>query len=313
MVSGMERIDAQLGRIASGQNRIVTTDQLHDRGLTDAQVAWLRASKRLTKLYRGVHLIGAGPLAWEEQAAAVCFAHPSGVLSHSSAGRVHGIRKSAQDRLEITIPTGTSCSLPRVKVHRSNRLDPEDIFHLLDGIRVTSPERLLFDQAGVLDAFELRSALDHALEKKLTNVDALQELALRMVTRGRRGSADFSRAVARLDSNYKPVESDGELVIANGLEYATVPTPERQNWVRLPTGAHVRIDLAFPEVRLAIEYDHSFWHAIPSRVQADKARDVWLKRVHWTVLRFTELELLDLGAVIRSIEAVYRDLVAGAA
>src|SRR6266508_6804887 len=137
MVGGMERIDAELGRIASGQNRIVTTDQLQSRGLTKAQIGWLLASERLTKLSRGVHLIGAGPLSWEEQATALCFGHPDGVLSHSSAGHVHGIRKSAQDRLEITIPTGTKCTLPRVKIHRSNRLDPEDIFHLLDGIRVT--------------------------------------------------------------------------------------------------------------------------------------------------------------------------------
>jgi hypothetical protein len=120
----MRRIDAEVARIASGQNRIITTGQLHDLGLTRGQVGWLFATGRVTKVHRGVHLVGATPLSFEERATALCFAYPEAVFSHSSAGRFLDVRKSARDRLEVTIPTGLRCDVPDVKVHRSNRIDP---------------------------------------------------------------------------------------------------------------------------------------------------------------------------------------------
>jgi very-short-patch-repair endonuclease len=67
------------------------------------------------------------------------------------------------------------------------------------------------------------------------------------------------------------------------------------------------VDLAFPNRRLAIEVDHSHWHAGMAATARDKARDVQLARVSWVTLRFTEDDIEHrLGAAVGSIRDVYR-------
>lgn len=311
----MGRIDTELRRIASTQRQLVTYDQLRAQGMTKRQLHWVMASGRLTTVHRGVHLVGEGPLTFEQEGVAACLACPDGVLSHSSAGHLLGVRKSARERLELTVPTGATCRLPRVKIHRSNRLDQQDIFHRIDGTRLTSPERLLFDQAGVLDGHELVSAMHDAVRRELTNALALREIGRRMATKGRRGARDFQRALATLDGEGEPVDSDEELTLARGLAGSLhLPRAFRQHWIRLRTGASVCVDFAFPDVRLAVEVDHSFWHAIPSRVQSDKARDIQLQRIGWTTSRVTELDLGNrVPSTVATLTDVYRELLRRAA
>lgn len=51
------------------------------------------------------------------------------------------------------------------------------------------------------------------------------------------------------------------------------------------------LDFALPEYRLGIECDGDYWHNRPNERQRDKARDKRLKKLGWTILRFTETEI----------------------
>jgi hypothetical protein len=283
---------------------------LRDLGVSTEQRRWLLRSARLFRVHDGVYTTVAGTLSSVQEATAACLAAPYAVLSFGTAGRLHGIRKAPFDRLEMTIPTGRNLWLPRIKVHRTNLLDPNDIVHQLDGLRLTSVERTLFDLAGVLDRYELQSAMQDCLKREVTTLAALAELAGRVAKRGRRGSADFVAALAREGANPIPAESDDELVLFRALDASPdVPTPERQVWIQLKSGAWIRADLGWRDVLLGWEVDPAHWHANPIRVQADKSRDVQARLVDWTVHRSTDIDVRDhVRATVAAIAAVYRSL-----
>lgn len=63
-----------------------------------------------------------------------------------------------------------------------------------------------------------------------------------------------------------------------------LPAPVVQHPVSLD-GRRYRLDLAYPELRLAIEYDGEL-HRTQLRAHADLLREADLTRLGWTILRF---------------------------
>ncbi len=66
-----------------------------------------------------------------------------------------------------------------------------------------------------------------------------------------------------------------------------------------------RIDFAIfcRKGKIAVECDHSRWHQRPARKRKDRERDRWLKRHGWTVIHFTEDDIMKRPLhVINSIK-----------
>jgi len=59
-------------------------------------------------------------------------------------------------------------------------------------------------------------------------------------------------------------------------------TPPYQRELRLGRWS---VDLAFPDVRLAVELDGTYWHSLPAMVEKDARKDAWLADAGWTVVR----------------------------
>lgn len=48
-----------------------------------------------------------------------------------------------------------------------------------------------------------------------------------------------------------------------------------------------RLDMAIPDLKLAIEADGEFWHySTPEQIEKDKKRDAYLRSLGWKTLRF---------------------------
>jgi len=67
---------------------------------------------------------------------------------------------------------------------------------------------------------------------------------------------------------------------------AGLPRPVQQHKLRV-NGRTIRIDLAYPELRIAIEYDGWEYHSTRGAFDRDRARANELELLGWTVLRFT--------------------------
>ena len=84
-----------------------------------------------------------------------------------------------------------------------------------------------------------------------------------------------------------------------------------QHTVRDPDGRFVaRVDLAFPEQRVAIEYDGA-WHGEPGQLARDRRRLNALDAAGWTVLHVTARDLHEPEAPVARVRVLLRAATAG--
>jgi very-short-patch-repair endonuclease len=115
-----------------------------------------------------------------------------------------------------------------------------------------------------------------------------------------RGARQARQAVALADPRAEsPPESRLRVLLAlAGL--SAVP----QFTVRDGEGRFVaRVDLGFPEQRVAVEYD-GLWHADRQQFQQDRRRLNRLVSAGWTVLHVTAADLRDSDAFVARVRAL---------
>jgi hypothetical protein len=69
------------------------------------------------------------------------------------------------------------------------------------------------------------------------------------------------------------------------LSFAMLPEPVHE--FPLPWNRTLRFDEAFPDRRVAIEWDSRSWHATFEAMESDRRRDRACAVHEWTLLRFT--------------------------
>lgn len=146
---------------------------------------------------------------------------------------------------------------------------------------MTTPLRTAYDLArrrSLLDAVIALDALTHRFEFPAHDVVRMGYRHL-----GARGSARLPQVVA-LSSPL--AESPMETRIRFAMHLAGLPAPTLQH----PVGPYA-LDLPYPELRLAIEYDGRE-HRTQERAMRDLVREAALTRAGWTVLRFRAADVL---------------------
>lgn len=161
-------------------------------------------------------------------------------------------------------------------------LAPLDIEEL-DGLAVTTPLRTALDLGRMLPRGEAIGALDGLLRLGRFNAGDLSRELPRF--RGARGVVQLRGLVPLADAR---AESPAESRLRLQLHDAGLPRPDVQFEVRTPYGALVaRLDLAYADLLLAIEYDGRDFHTTPEAQAHDRARRQRLRRLGWTVLVLT--------------------------
>jgi very-short-patch-repair endonuclease len=85
-----------------------------------------------------------------------------------------------------------------------------------------------------------------------------------------------------------------------------LPAPHLQYRVDLP-GGPVRLDAAWPELKIAVEFDGAAFHGSPGARERDLRRDAALAALGWVVLRVGYRDVTERPAVCRAqIAAVHR-------
>ena len=175
------------------------------------------------------------------------------------------------------------------------------------GIVLTAPPRTVSDLASVLDATALESVIEQGLDLRMFGVPTLWVVARRLARRGRAGSGTFVEVLAAREAWRAPVGSHDELILEGALVAAGVPRPQRQWPVTLPNGKDVHPDLAWPDLRLAIEVDHVTWHGGRLDSTYDKWRDRQLRLLGWEVDRVTDEDIRRRRATtVREVAALHR-------
>lgn len=93
----------------------------------------------------------------------------------------------------------------------------------------------------------------------------------------------------------------------SSIEYALRDELDRRGVKFVPDFAlgPYSIDVAFPESRLAVEVDGSYWHGLNKQGPKDRAKDEHIRASNWRIVRLTEPEIRsDVAACVDRIMAL---------
>jgi very-short-patch-repair endonuclease len=77
-----------------------------------------------------------------------------------------------------------------------------------------------------------------------------------------------------------PMESEARLAMIDG----GLPIPTLQHEIIDGNGELRRVDFAWPEQRVAVEYDGVDWHSDPDAMKRDRRRRAALEAVGWVII-----------------------------
>ena len=272
-----------LVQLATRQHGLVTTQQAGQLGFDRGAVTSAVAKGRWRRAGIGVLALGATPATLHQRTLAAVLSIGEAWASHSTAARVWGweVRHA---RVEVIVPGGRKVERRNVRVHRSTRLDPEDVA-IVGGIPVTSPARTLIDLSGRITVDELATCLDTALRRRQATIDAVDAMVIAtQATYGRRPRVLSDLVELRRCAG--PAESPLEARVLRVLTQAGVPLPTCQH--RITVGVkEYRLDMAWVDAQVFSEADGFEHHESRKAFDADRHRTNHLAAAGWTGVHLT--------------------------
>ncbi|RTL65520.1 MAG: DUF559 domain-containing protein [Pseudonocardiaceae bacterium] len=185
--------------------------------------------------------------------------------------------------------------VPGVRVGRW-RLLPEEVTEV-DGCRVTTPLRTAWDIARREGRTDAVVAIDSLARNAGLVLEALADMAFRL--RKVRGATLVRAAASLADPRAEsPMETRMRLVLTD----AGLPAPVSQYELRDGGRVVARFDLAYPDARLAIEYDGAAHDDA-----LDRRRDVRTGALGWQTIRLVSADILQTPEeTAASVRAVLR-------
>jgi hypothetical protein len=242
--------------------------------------------------YAGVYRIAGAPRTWKGDLLAACWAGGiRTVASHRSAAALWSLPGARRDVLEITCPRRRRTKEGGLVVHETKLWSYDDASECF-GVPVTSVERTLFDLAGLVSPTTLDLAVDRALRLDLTDLGQLGKTLSRLARRGRPGSQRFREVIEERSPEAALSESERERLLFRMLRRHGFPLPVTQYEIRDETGNFVaRPDFAYPDLKIAIEYESFQEHTGKVALIHDSARRNAVVALGWAPIAATAVDL----------------------
>jgi hypothetical protein len=150
---------------------------------------------------------------------------------------------------------------------------------MVDGRRATSPSWTAVEVARSLRRPRALATLDAALRSGTCSRADVWRAAIEQT--GRRGIVAVRNLIALADGRSEsPMESEARLAMIDGQ----LPIPELQYEIVDGNGELRRLDFAWPDARLAVEYDGMDWHSGPEAMKRDRRRQAALRDIGWVAM-----------------------------
>jgi very-short-patch-repair endonuclease len=230
---------------------------------------------RLHRIHPGVYAVGHPVLtANGRRLAAVLACGAGAALSHGSAAAHHGLWRSSSG-MHVTVPRNGPHPREGITVHRTRRLDPEDVIDV-EGIRITTVPRTILDLAELVTPRSLAIVLERAEQLDVFDLRQLRATIAR--NPGRHGAKALTEA---LDTEAPSKEELQRRFLAL-VRGAGLPEPQREAQI-----GPYHVDFLWPQARLAVETDGRAWHDTRAAFERDRRRDLDLAARGIQTLRVT--------------------------
>jgi very-short-patch-repair endonuclease len=269
---------------AAEHHSIITREVARRSGLSDRQIRLRVSTGRWRPLRSGVWS-PAGVMSSPMQDLAAAVLGLPAVASHLSSAWLLGVVDEPPSRPEVTVELRAGHHDRSVRLHRTTDLLRRDT-QTVRGLRTTNAVRTCIDLAARMEVDELERVIERARHRRLVHLDPLIVRFLQLARPGRDGIAAVRQVLHRMDPSLEPAESDLETLLLQVLREHGVELPVRQHQVCID-GRHFRIDVCYPDRRIAIEGDGFTDHGLRAMFESDRERQNLLVLDGWTVLRFT--------------------------
>ncbi len=216
------------------------------------------------------------------------------VVSHSSAAQLYGVElppavhprwRRDGTRIEVSAPLARHVRLDGVRGHRSGRWADGDV-ERRHGMDVTSPVRLVIDMSSRLGVEGTGRLVDELLRRGLLRMKELIERLPELRPAPGRSVRTLRRVCAARSASFDPGESTLESRIRRVLKRKGFPEPVAQHWVR-DGDFNVRLDFAYPDVKVYVEGDGFGFHRYASDLDRDVRKRNGLVARGWIGLHIT--------------------------
>jgi hypothetical protein len=164
---------------------------------------------------------------------------------------------------------------------------------------------MLFGLAADLPPFRFARAAEDAWHLGLvTPADARSYLEHHRC-RGKDGVHVLEWWLERVADHGRPAQSGLEQDVIAALDRLGLPPVVRQHPLQLTNGETIHLDLAWPEIRLAVEPGSSWFHGGDAGQARDHDRDLACNEVGWVIIRLDESFRDDPPGAARRIQRAH--------
>lgn len=265
---------------ANNHHHLLPTAALRAAGFDRDQIAELAADGVIERIIRGLYR-RPGTQSPIQDIAATLQRHRGAVASHTSALFVHDLEVTPPGRPHFTLPVASSGGTRLGVVHRSPL--PQSDQTRRQRLPVTTVARSIVDSGELLSVDSLAAVVNEAVTRQLVTIPQIIEVVGRVeAAPGRIGVGRVRRVLATWTDAIKP-GSVAEAAAIRKLRSFGIPEPVTQFVLVDNAGEFVaRMDMAWPEHRVAREYDSVKWHRL-DRIEPDELRYQRIEALGWTV------------------------------
>ena len=297
-VQERERIE-QLREHARSQYGVFTLAQALAAGYSRPTIRRRLACGQWDELApRTYRLAAAQPADWRGLTMAQVLAI-DGAACRSSALALRDLVKPPASPDVIVVRTRRTAT--RAPAPSSDSLPPIDLT-VVDGIPATTVARALIDVAGLFPRRMFEDVFDTAIVQRLTTVARLRDRAVDLWAPRRNGCAIVLDLLEQRDPALRNARNVWEAKALRVVRQLGLPRPMVNHMVRV--GGRVRyLDLAWPDAKVAIEFDGFVPHSTRRVFDDDRSRQNDLVADGWTVFRITATMLRDAATAFAPIAA----------
>ncbi|OBI83041.1 hypothetical protein [Mycobacterium sp. E740] len=267
-------MNPELQRIFEAQDGLASSGQILQHMTRRGFEAALKSGP-LQRLWPGIYCLGEPDDAMRLRGLDLRCGNPVAACLHTAAA-IHGFDVEEPADLHVLSPRGSRLrSADGLKVHRREGAP----LTVVDARPVTAPAWTAVEVARAQRRPRALATLDAALRSGTVNRTELWRAAVEQA--GRRGIVTVRDLIALADARSEsPMESEARLAMIDG----GLPTPELQYEIVDGNGELRRLDFAWPNERVAVEYDGVDWHSGADAMRRDRRRTAALFDVGWTVI-----------------------------
>jgi hypothetical protein len=286
---------AAIASIAEAQHGMFSIDDAREQHVSKHEIRRRVADGTWIRRYDGAYMIAGTPVTWRGELLAACLAGGKrAVASHRSAAALHDLPGARTDITEITCPRWRRATEEGLVVHESKALEPE-LCTRVDNIPVAGVELTLLMLGAVCSALTVEMALDAALRRELVTYGSTRDVLKSVGRRGRNGAGVLRAILDERVPERAIAESPMETKLLRLLRDLGFPTPVPQYEVWIHGCYCGRLDAAYPEQRVGLEYQSYEHHAGKLAIDHDNARRRRFRAIEWDIIEVTPADVRDRG------------------